>query len=425
MQGNLIRTLFEARVTCTSPINDDRQAVDFTGYFEFGDIVDVVDVDANGNILSVLADNLTISAIDDNVAVVLSSAVDTTGAVGTPMIQVQQIDDGQSAMDRLYRRVLKGNVKFTRKETIITSAMNTPSAGKTTFYVANVRSFRAGDTVDVLADEGIVSSAQVIESVNPNADAVNNRSTVVINALIDTSSATNPFLEATSITLQQMVERTESRIDEIDRPVEGEQLAAANGSHLAFMSQLLFVQNSSKVLIDGVRKRRGTAGTRASLTQGAGNAQLILTSMILGLLGNETDIQVQTGAGLTVLITGSSSAGYLVKVNNNGGLATAADIAGAINSDSTAQRIVQAKYGGNGSGVVATFGPSALTGGLDDGTGDYAELEQVYLNNIASTGYKWVSFHIKTNERNRMNKAPQQDEELDIDYRKATDNVDM
>ncbi len=84
---------------------------------------------------------------------------------------------------------------------------------------------------------------------------------------------------------------------------------------------------------------------------------------------------------------------------------------------------MQVQYGGDGSGTVSTFSTN-LSGGLDNGTGDYSELEQVYENFITGTGFKWISLHMRPNERNRYNEPPGDDEELSIDFRKATENVD-
>jgi hypothetical protein len=85
--------------------------------------------------------------------------------------------------------------------------------------------------------------------------------------------------------------------------------------------------------------------------------------------------------------------------------------------------LVQVQYGGDGTGVVSTFGATSLAGGADNGTGDYAELPQVFENLIAQTGYKWISFHIRPSERNRMKIPPTNSEELVIDYRKPLHNV--
>jgi hypothetical protein len=424
---------------------DDIQDVDFTGYFEVNDVIDVIDVDAAGNILSVLAENLSVLAIDPGVSLTLSASVDTTAAGGTPKIRCQEIDDGQSAVDRLYRKkVDPSTLSFQLRQGILAQQLNKPTLGQTTFEVADASFFRAGDHLDILADEGIIDADTVIVSVTPNADATNNRATVVVNEVIDTSTFTSPFMLNTTISLQSAIERNQERIDEIDRPIENENMDTLNGSGdrmmTAYETATLFRAGSTHVIEDGNKKRLGTAGTRASLATGAGDAALSFESMLLGLLGNEIRVQVVNAAGTAVTVTKSfkedskqiitALTDYLIQVNNASGVATAQEICDAINADSAAKRIVQAMFGGAGSGAVAAFGPTALTGGLNDGTGDYAELEQVRYNNDETllvntlTGYKWISFHIRPNERNRMYHPPEDDQELDISYRQPMENVD-
>jgi hypothetical protein len=441
-QTNLIRTQFEPRTTIINPKNDDKQDVSDICYFELGDTVDVIDEDVNGNITSVLANNITIQAISPGNAatlfVVLSAVVDTTAAVGTPRIRVQEIDDGQSALERVFCRRQKGPFVFDLFQNINLSTLNQPIAGQTTLDVDDVSFFRVGDTVDILADEGIIVSDAVIQAVNPNADASLNQATIVINGVVDTSGFTNPFILDKTITISDAIRRNQERIDSVDRPVENEFMGLGNGTRVAWETTNLFVEGSSKPFVDGRRARRGIAGTRATHIEGAGTSQLTYTSMLLGLLGNFIDIEVVNAPGLGVTVTeqfkSSSSAiipptEYLVQVNSNSGTATAQEIADAINADAVAKTIVQVQYGGgglaaDGSGVVTPFGPTALTGGLDDGTADYAELEQIFENSIIGTGFKWVSLHIRPDERNRYNEPPQDDEEQCIDYRRAMENVD-
>lgn len=423
-QLNLIRTQFEPRVTVTAPANDDVHVVDFIGYFNLGDTVDVIEVDDQGNVLSVIADNAIVLAIDpDTLKLTLDQVVDTTGLTGTPQIRCQSIDDGQLAIDRLYRRKFSGEVEFLRSEPIITTEVNVPIAGQTTFLVADVEHFRAGDGLDVLADEGIVQSAVTIVSVVPRADTTNNLAAIIIDAAVDTSAFTNPYVLARDITMQDAVERLQEDIDRIDDPIENEFTGNGNGKYPAFYASALFVQGSSKVFIDGKRMLLGTAGTRAALTQGAGNSALIFTSLIMGTDGNKTKVAVVAGAGLTIAITGTYNGGYTITINDNGGAATSQDIADALNADAGVRLILQAQYGGDGTGVVTAFAATSLAGGLNDGTKDYAEIEQVYRNNIVTTGYKIFAFHIRPNERNRMNAVPQDDEEIQIDYRVPMVNV--
>jgi hypothetical protein len=433
-QPNAKRIQAVIRETVTTPASDDKQIVAKTCFFHVGDIVDVIDEDVNGNITSVLASNLSVLAIDVDAFLVLSASVDTTVAVGTPRIASQTLDDMQEAIERALcpDELAAAESDFTVRQSIITQALNSPIGGQTTYEIANAKFFRPGDTFDILADEGIVQTGAIIVSVSPNADSTNNRSEVVISTLIDTSTFTNPFLISTDISVQDAIERNQEDIDQIDKPLENEDMDLGNGTDTCFETDYLFRQGSSKILIDGVRKRLGTAGTRAARTQGAGNSALTFTSQLLGLLGNEVEVRVVAGAGLTISVTkefkASSSAilsttFYRISINDNGGAATALAIAAALNASALVKRLVLVQYGGTGLGVVAAFAYTALAGGLDNGTGDYAELEQVFENVISLTGYKWISFHIRPDERNRMNVPPQDDEELNADYRQILVNV--
>jgi len=433
-QTNLKRTHFEPRVTVLSPKNDDKQDVDFTGYFVIDDIVDIIDVDAAGNIISVLHDNVKVLAINDGSKfLVLDTVVDTTAATGIAKIRVQQIDDGFEAIDRLYRRSLKGPITFYLAQAVEAQELNAPIAGQTTYDIDDAALWKTGDEIDILSDEGIIQSDVTIVAVNVNADAANNKATIVVAGVYDTSTSTNPFLLNKTITYSDAIRRNQERIDGIDTPSENNDLGVGNQLDTAWETPALFLEASTKLFVDGRRAKKGIAGTRATHIEGAGNSELTITSMLLGVLGNEVEFAVQAGAGLSVSVTKEFSSSstqiipgqtsYVITVNDNGGAATSQQIADAINADAEAKRIVQAQYGGDGTGSVSPFSTS-LTGGLDDGTGDYAELEQIYENSIAGTGFKWVSLHIKPNERNRYNEPPHDDEEICIDYRKATENVD-
>lgn len=441
-QTHLKRTHFQPRATIINPKSDDKQDVNFIGYFELGDKVDIIDEDANGNITSVLADNLTILAISPaNAAtkfIVLDASVDTTLAVGTPKVRVQEIDDGQEAIDRLYRRRLRGPMIFDLFQYIENSSINEPIAGQTTLDVDDAMFWRVGDVVDLLADEGIIVSDAIVQAVAANADSSANKATIVINGTVDTSSYTNPLILNKTITVSDAIRRNQERIDGIDQPIENELMGIGNAVRCAWETDSLFVEGSSKMFQDGRRGRRGIAGTRATHTEGAGTSQLTFTSMLLGVLGNFVEIEVIAAPGTTVttseIYKASSTAivsptKYRIEVSNNNGAATAQQIADAINADAVAKTLVQVQYGGggetaDGSGTVAAFGPTLLAGGLDDGTGDYAELEQIFQNSIVGTGFKWVSQHMRPNERNRYNEPPHDDEEMCIDYRRAYDNVD-
>lgn len=442
MQNSLKRMYFKPRVNIQNGKNDDKQDVDFIGYFQIGDTVDVIEIDPNGNRVLTLADNISVLNIAPSAKfLVLSSVVDTqVGNLSDPankfVIECQEIDDGQDAIDRLYRTPPTGKLNFVARENILAFALDEPSVGQGTYDVEDTTFFKVGHFVDILADEGnFVTDAEIL-AIENRADDANNRAVIVIDQSVDLSSATNPFFINKTIDVQQAIEINQEKIDQIDAPIENEFAETLNGVPDAVMATYetanLFRQGTAKVFLDGTRKRLGTAGTRAQLVQGAGDGELTFDSMLMGLLGNEIRIEVVSGAGLGVTITREFSASssqilpgstdYLIQVNNNSDAATAQEIADAINADAEARRIVQAIWGGDGSGVVAAFGPTPLTGGLDDGTGDYAELEQVFENNNSGTGYKFVAFHIRPNERNRMNIPPEDDEDIWFDYRQVLEN---
>jgi hypothetical protein len=424
-QSNLKRTQFVPRAVITTLLDSNVHTLDFIGYFENDDKVDVVDVDANGNIVGTIQDDMTILAINPvTKKVTLDASVDTSSATGTPMLRAQEIDDGQEAIDRLYRRQVKGPIAFDVQQNILEARPDIPSVGKTTYFVDDVAFWKIGQTGKVLDDNGVVLALTTIEAVNVNADDTNFKSSIVISNTQDVTLLNNPYLQNLSITQSDAIKYNQERQDESDRPIPNQDMGVGNGSHLAFAFPDLILQNSSHLYLDSGRKKLGTAGTRAGLVQGAGDSALTLSSMILGLEGNKTTVEVVAGAGVNVSVAGNSKNGYVIQVTDNTGAVTSKEVADAINADADAKRIVQAIYGGNGTGVVATFGPSAMAGGLDDGTFDYAELEQVWENKNTGTGLKWASFHIRKNERNRMNSAPDNDEEITADYSRASVNVD-
>lgn len=419
MQPNLERTYFRPQEEITSLLDSVRQEMAFTGYYEIGDTVDIIDVGPDGCRISIIGTR-TITAIEKDQALIFDSTIDTSTATGTPYAFVRNIDDGQEAIDRLYHQVQQGQ-ECEIAVPITAQALNQPVGGKTTYYVGDVGNLRAGDSVSILADEGLVGTA-TIDSVDPKADESGNKSIVVITSLVDTSTYTNPYIQSI-IPICTITERLREDIDKIDLPVENELLDTPDCKNTAFETDYLYRAGSTKLYLDGVRLRLGTVGTRATLTQGAGNAQLLFDSMILGTAGNRTKVGVVAGAGFTVSVTGDFDSGFTVTCNDNTGAATAAEIAAAINADAVAKRLVQVRYGGDGSGVVATFAATNLASGADDGSGDYAEIPQVINNVIAATGYKWVSLWILPTNRNRLNKPPRNSEELTIDYRRIMYNL--
>jgi len=424
-QTNAIRVQFDPAQLITSSVNAARQTMAFTGYFELNDSVSVVARSASGCTISVLATGLSVEAIEDGVALTFDSPVDTTtslpaGAVGWYVI-ADPIDDAQEAIDRLYRQA--ATQLFQLSQPVVDSVSATPSGTKTTLYVDDVGLFRVGDSVVVTSDQG-VQSTTTIDAININADEINNRSAIVINESVDLSAATNINLLSTDVTVQDVVTRLRENIDAIDQPVENEYIGTGDCSSTVFDVNNLFLSGTSKLLLDGRRLRLGTAGTLAGNVFGSGDDELTYQSLVLGTAGNLIDVAVVNAAGFDVTVSGSFEDGTLAVVaNNNSNAGTAAQIAAAINADLEAQKLVTVVYGGTGGDPVTPFALTSLSGGLNDGTGDYAEMPQVLNNLVSQTGFKWVSLHIRPLENNRLSVPPRDSEELVIDYRRALTNA--
>lgn len=446
-QKNLSTTQFKAREVIASAVASAKQSVAFTGYFEIGDVCDVIALNSSGaQVGAALQSGLVVNGIQKNNAIIFDLSVDTSttlpaGADGWYVV-VREIDDGQSSVDRLYRKrtdLSSPNNAQVSSNIVADSSLDTDilgdaAPGNSLQYVDQLSLFRVGDTVQIVADSGILGSASVV-ALAENADDVNNLSGIELDANIDTSGETNVKIVSTNVSVLDIAKRLEENIDKIDQPKENEDLDTGNNIDCAFETDLLFLLGTSKVHMGHSRMTKGLAGTRAFLDVGtfpASNDALRYTSMLLGTLGNEIRVELVSAAGFDVTITKNykgnsngdvSQSDYLIQINNNSDAATAQEIADALNAHPDARRIVQVQYGGDGTGVPVAFGPTALAGGLNDGTKDYAELEQIYNNEIVNTGYKWVSFHVRPADKRRLNQPPEDDEDLMIDYRRALTNA--
>lgn len=430
-QTNLIRTEFMPCEILTSSVDSTLQELAFTSYFKVGDLVDVVAKDSHGCYVgSALAENLTVCGILSCESLTFDASVDTTtalpaGGVGWYAV-AKAIDDGQEAIDRLYRCYTKfdtaGNYQIC--EDIVDSVSAFPSAGQTTLYVNDVNCFLAGDAYQVTCSgTGLAASGSIVE-VDEEADEANNMSRIVIDVAVDLSGETGCQICSTDLSIKDIIMRLKQTIDLIDRPVENELIGQGDCDQVAFETDELFLAGSSKLLLDGRRLTLGTAGTRATYVHGAGNAELTYTSMVLGTNGNDVSVEIVSAAGTAVTVTGSFEDGdKLISVNNDSGTATAEEIADAINADSDARKWVQVQFGGDGTGTPAALSATNLAGGLDDGTGDYAELRPIIDNEITLTGYKWVSLWILPDDRNRLKLAPRDSEDIVIDYRRPLHNA--
>ena len=422
---DLIRTQFKARQALSSLVNSAVLPMAFTGYAAIGDTIDVIDVDTDGNILSILGGGVTVVSIDPNVSITVNSPVDTTGALGTAMIEVTPILIGQEAVDRLYRKKSDSvDVGFTRQEPILVSLLNNPTSGKSLLSVADVSEISVGDVGNVVSDSGVLVTGTTVEAIAINGDAANNRATIQIDMLANISGLTNPKLIVTNLTVATMINRLQADIDKIDLPYKHYNFGVGNKNSTVFVLPRVIIPGTSEFFLDGVQAELGTAGTRATKTLGAGNAQLDYHALILGLPGNDTKVAITSGAGIVVTVTGGFTSGYTVSVSNDSGTATAAQIAAAINANPTASKIVQVIYGSDGSGNPATQVSTPLLGGLNNGTGDYAELELVINNAIVNTGYKIISLRIVTSDKNRYQEPPNANESMWAHYIAPLYNVD-
>ena len=435
-QTNLIRTQFCPVELITSSEDNKRQELAFTSYFKVGDLVDIVALkDGECCPLGTLASDLVVEAIEKHTAINFTTSVDTStalpaGATGWYAV-AKNIDDGQEAIDRLYRTYTNGKNPFGVCVNITAFALDTPSLGQATYDVPDVSFWRAGDTATIICDDGVAGEATVL-SVNENADDSDNSATLVLDDNIDLSAKTGCHTCIKDITMSDAIKRNKEDIDTIDKPVENEFIDVGDCEHTVFETDNLFLQGTSKLLLDGRRLRLGTCGTLASLTNDSGNAQIILTSLILGTKGNDTELILTDPGGpssaLSVSVTLDFDNGHTIDVSleTDGGsaiISTAQDVVDAINADADAKRIVLAQYGGDGTGVQSALTSTPLTGGLDDGTGDYCEIEQVFENSIANTGYKWLSLWILPDDNNRLNMPPRSSEELIVDYRLPLSNA--
>lgn len=427
-QPNASRIQYLPREIITDGIDSNIHTLQAVDHLVVGDIVDIWEIDpVTKKRLSVIESDITILSVNPgNKKVTFSTSFDTSGLTGQPIVRVDNIDDSQEAIERLYRRSQNANsISFDLRQNILDFEADQPSAGKGLYDVDDAQFWEPGDEVTIIDDDGIVITSTTIFAVNVNADDANNKSTIAVNDNTVVNLGTNPYIQNLSLSVDEVLRRTRDRVDEIDLPKKNQALLQLpDNSQLAFEFPDLFLAGSTDVFIDGNKKTKGATGTRATLVQGTGNGALTLHSMILNTKGNATQVAVTNAPGLTVTVGGNSQTGYTVTANNNSGAATAKQVADAINANAIAKRIVQAVYGGDGSSSAPVFVATSLAGGLNDSTFDYAEIEQVFENKIVGTGFKWISFNILNGDPNRMNKAPKDSEELVIGYSKAHRNID-
>ncbi len=417
-QPNAKRLEFASIQNLTSATNDDFQTLADTALVKVGDVLEFWDRNAAG-CLETLIGTRTVTGVCPDTSITLDSAIDLTTVTGTAAIRNRNIWDVQQAIERLYRQGHEPQDYIINWDSAITaSVLDTPIVGQSLQSVGDATCWGAGDGWAIISDEGLAGSGTVI-----GIDAATNQ--VTIDDSIDTSLLTNPKLINTSVDLKTQLMRLKSIIDQLGAPACD--YFDGDCDDTVWYSTQSMVQNSSEFYLDGVRKRKGTCGTQASLVNGAGNNELTFTSLILGIYGNDIDIALVDPAAasqpLTVSVSGTwEGADRLISVSlaTDGGsviTSTAQDVADAINADADAKKLVQAIYGGDGTGLQSALVATPLAGGLDDGTGDYCEIQN--LSNNALGAFEIVSLHIRPSENNRLSCPPEESEEIDLCYGKA------
>jgi hypothetical protein len=418
-QPDAKRLQFSSVVALTSAINDDIQTLSDTALIKVGDVLEFYDQNASGCLES-LVGTRTVTGVCPDTSITLDSAIDLTVITGTAAIRNRSIWTVEDAIKRLYECGFEAqDYKINWDASITSSLVDTPLVGQSTHSVSDASCWKAGDSWSIISDEGLAGSGVVV-----SIDAATNQ--VVIDSSIDTSVLTNPKLLNTSVDLKTQLMRLKEQIDLVGSPI-CEMLADGDCDNTVFYASQGMVQNSSQLYLDGNRKRKGTAGTRAGLVNDAGNAEITFASLVLGTDGNDIDIEFLDPAvpssALSVSVTGTYDAAdrkISVSLETDGGssiISTAQEVAEAINADADAKRLVTAIYGGDGTGVQSALVATPLAGGLNDGTGDYVELQQVENNVLGA--YAIVSFHIRPLEGNRMHCPPRESEELDLCFSRA------
>lgn len=394
-----------------------------------GDTVDILEIESlnTENVLSEIASNITVLSINPGSnKVTFSAAFDTSALTGTPYVKIDDIDDVQKAIERALCDAGNSPGSFDLRQNILDFEADAPSAGKGLYDIADSMLWRVGDTVQIIDDNGVLIASTTVFGVDINADDTNNKATIAVNDNTVIPLGANPYIQNLSINNEIATKRNQEHLDEIDRPKRNKlPIQQPDGFHGCFEYPESFLNNSAECYIDGNKKFPGNVGTLSQLVQGTlPDGQITFTSMILNTFGDQTQVEVVNAAGLGITITGNHKQGFLVQINSNAGAATAKDIADALNADAGVRRILQAVYSGTGLTAVTPFGPTNLAGGADDATRDYAEIEQVFENKISGTGFKFISFNIRPDLANRMNKVPKDSEEMDIAYVRIRDNQD-
>lgn len=182
MALNLERIYYEAKSEITSRLDSTRQEMFFTGYFRIGDMVDIVDMDNYGNIISIMGSGIVIT-FEKDAALILDTSVDTSNPTGKPWAMVNSIANGQKAIDRLYSTV-QSITECELQEPILSQL------SPVSYQVNDIGIFRVGDLGRIIHSAGSSDLFTVMDKIHTGG--LNNSGEIVIDSPIDISTFINP-----------------------------------------------------------------------------------------------------------------------------------------------------------------------------------------------------------------------------------------
>ena len=401
---NAIRLYNELRKTINSPASSTRQLVSKTGCWRCGDEIEFWDSPDGGVCLGGTSlGTRVIDCIDPDTAFIFTATIDLTTASGTVIAVNKTLDDQQAYNNRMCSEANPQNMPWIEVNPVVSFTENDPIGGQMTLIMTNsIASLKIGDAVKIIADSGVVISANIVSKNNTTKE-------VVLDATVDLTSETNAKLTTCcGLYFQDIIDRIHEETggaSDCEGDFDGDCL------HSVFELSDIMVANSSHPMIDGRLLRRGTAGTRASLSDGAANQEIVFTSLVLNAFGNDLSVEILNVAGTAVTVSGSWS-DIKISVNNNSGTATVNDIIAAIHADPSARRLVQVTTGGgDGSGLAAALAETNLAGGANDATYDYAEL-------LDENGDRTIiSLNIRPDQHQRLSSPFADTEWMHVDYK--------
>ena len=402
-QLNETRILNDLRRVIT-PASSTRQAVAKTGCWRCGDVIEFYDSPDGICLPATSMGTRTIDCIDPDVAFFFTSTIDLTTASGTVIAVNKTLDDQQAFNNRICSEANPHNTPWIQTHAIASFVENSPIAGQMTVTMTDgTQCYKAGDDYKVLADSGVVISGTII-SVN------NSQKEVVLDDTADLGAETGEKLaNCCGISLEEIIQRFKDSVtggDDCEDDFDGD----CNVTAFELTSEM--VSGKSHPSLDGRLLRRGVAGTRASLSDGAANQEIVFTAMTLGLSGDNFSAEIINAAGTAVTISGSFP-NMKLSINNNSGAATVNDLIAAIYADAEARKYFQVSSGGgDGTGLASALAETSLAGAAAGaGVYDYAEI------NDENGDLFWLVFHINANDKNSLKEPFVDSEWLHVDYK--------